>query len=1472
MSDSGNQKDLLSQWLNRKEDNDNNQSSSAKSGPLTPGQERLFILQELHDGNPFYHYTEVYSFSGNFDLNTLIKSFEDVVSKHDILRTTFSWENGQARQSVQEKLAPELIIIDPAPKDPDARKALQKKEARRPLDIQNNSPVRLSVFKINDEQADFVITMHHIVTDKWSMRQFRDDWAYFYKTKKGENPTEPKSGMRYLDYALEKSNKPNTDHSLTFWKNHLNGIPIQMPLETDYSRPKRLAYSGKFVTRSISPETSQRALNLAQSLGVTPYAFFLSIFKYWLSRQTQTTDIIIGTPISNRNKEELENSIGFFNETVIIRSHIQAEQTIQRTITEIHESCLLSFSHSDVPFEELVKALQPTRQENLNPLFQVMFLYHDVPDQPIFHPDIQLKYEPFDLGVAKFDLTLYISNDHGELTSIVEYNDELFSKERMDVFLESYLHLLDQVVVSPELTWNHLSHIAHRELDLIQSWSQGPRVSNEEKTILHWLSNTEDSNLPAVWYDNEEWKYSELLEDATALSQSLIHKGLRPGQGVGLVSHPGYEMVVGITGILMAGGFYIPLDPTYPEERLQYMLNDSDARFLVCSEGAHIESGINPGIETIHISNLPDYVGTTLPEVTRDLPAYMIYTSGSTGNPKGVLVKHHHLYNSTAARSEFYGADSPRYLLLSSFSFDSSVAGIFWSIYSGGCLILTPRRIEQDPQKLGEIIECSQATHTLMLPSLYQVLLELIPKSKMQSLRKIIVAGEHCNSALIDKHHELLPQAKLYNEYGPTEATVWSSVGELQQNQITHIGGPILNTNTWIVDREDQLAPMGVPGELIIGGNNVTDGYYKRPDLTASKFVQLEKIDATRLYRTGDLVKWNRSGQLIFLGRKDEQIKLRGYRIELGEISSSIANTHGIDKAVTIVHNSSTLVSYYTGLEYSESEIKSSLSSILPNYMVPEYVIHVSEFPLLPNGKIDKVVLVEDYPISRSSKTTVTSPENEKQSILHEIWTRVLDRTEIDIQDNFFSIGGDSIKSIQVVAQLREKGFKLRPEDIFTFQNIEALSHQLQSLEAANISTSSVSGQAPWLPIHHWFFALHRNQPQHWGQAYTVMLSKNYSLENVQTLFDHLLRSYPGLRSNFDLENKLIKIESYKSHPVDRIQLDDSKSYLENWMIKSNVEKDTLFRCAFDPTQNTILLSGHHLVLDAISWNIIFLSIESFLQEKSSSISSHSILDWSNHLSTSYGQIDSTENWEPPQVSLEADIHTHVISIPYDSDLFENENALSLTKEEYCLALASIIQNQLKSSDTLNVAIESNGRNSQGTDIDLSRAVGWFTCMYEASFPSLDISSSPKDYLTNLKETFRDSKKYMFQKANDMVKSFVHSPDHFLFNYLGSKEGMNFGDFDIEFVVDGVRSMSSERNYKTEFNVWDTGQTLDFHCSLISIDDLEERIKKAETKALTASIELSKWLTGEEQKYTPGDFTDVDIDQDDLDALLGEFE
>ncbi|MBR8838437.1 MAG: amino acid adenylation domain-containing protein [Stigonema ocellatum SAG 48.90 = DSM 106950] len=1019
--------------------------------PLSWAQQRLWFLDQLEEQSASYNMPAVVQITGDLKVVALEQALEEIVQRHEVLRTNFQPMNGVPIQVIAPVATVNLLILD-LQGLPEAQQSVQvqqlaAQEVQKPFNLAEGLLLRVSLLRLGEQSHVLLLVMHHIISDAWSLGILIQELSALYTGYlTGKYSGLAELTIQYADFAVWQrqwlSGQAYAAH-LEYWQQHLAGAPPIIELPTDRPRPPHQTYHGSRRKFQIQSELHQKLKTLSHKSGTTLFMTLEAAFVTLLYRYSGQEDIVIGTPIANRNHPEIEPLIGFFVNTLVLRNDLSGNPSFVELLARVRQVALQAYAHQDVPFEQVVEALQPERNLSHSPLFQVMFDWQNAPVERRSLPGLALTPLSIEDAIAKFDLTLSMEESVAQgLVGAWEYNTDLFDEETIARMAVHFQTLLAAIVAHPEQSISELQLLSEPERhQLLVEWNDTQKDYPDK--CIHQLFEEQVQRTPdavAVVFFEEQLTYDELNSRANKLAHHLQKMGVAPETLVGICMERSVEMIVGLLGILKAGGAYVPLDPAYPQERLDFMLSNSQVSILLTQEKLAAQM---PG-HSVHLIFLDQDWEVISAESQENLSsgvisenlAYVIYTSGSTGIPKGVAIAHSSLTNTYLAWEESYDlrARTTSHLQMASVSFDVFSGDLVRALCSGGKLILCPREWLVDPEKLYGLIRDQEIDSAEFVPAVLSNLISYLKKTDecLNFMRLLVVGSDSWHVKQYEEFQRFFgQQTRLINSYGVTEAAIDSCYFEsaevkLPIDQLVPIGRPIANTQIYILDHHLQPLPVGIPGELHIGGVGLARGYLNRPDLTTEKFIPnpFSNQPKSRLYKTGDLARYQKDGNIEFLGRIDHQVKVRGFRIELGEIEAEIAQHPQVRQAVVIAREDQPgnkhLVAYIVPNSNSldSSELRSLIKKKLPNYMLPSSFVILDTLPLSPNGKIDRSAL--PAPSRSIEEESFVLPRTATEEVIASIIAEVLALEQVGIYDNFFELGGHSLLATQVISRLRQ--------------------------------------------------------------------------------------------------------------------------------------------------------------------------------------------------------------------------------------------------------------------------------------------------------------------------------------------------------------------------------------------------------------------------------------------------------------------
>ncbi|HKX30429.1 MAG TPA: amino acid adenylation domain-containing protein, partial [Blastocatellia bacterium] len=1119
--------------------------------PLSYGQQRLWFLDRLGGTSTEYNMPVALRLRGELDREALERALNTIVERHESLRTRFAELEGEPVQIIEPQLKLELPVEDLSALGETERSARLKAALARaqdaPFDLARGPLLRLELMKLSESEHVLLRTMHHIVSDGWSEAIFNRELTALYGAfREGrENPLEPLP-VQYADYAVrQRQDRESLQTGLAYWKERLAGIPEHLELPADRPRPAIRSFEAEICEAGLGGELLTELKRLSRDRAATLYMTLLAGFGVLLSRYSGQGEIVVGTPIANRQEAELEELIGFFVNTLAMRVKVEPERSFGELMAEVRRTALEAYEHQEAPFEKLVEELSPERSLDRTPIFQVIFALQNMPRVPRRMEGVAV--EPIDREELRVhcDLEVHAWESEGELAIAWVYNRALFERWRMEQMVRHYLRVLESIVRDPGRLIGDLELLSPEERrQILEEWNATEQeVPSATLTELIEAQVRRSPEAPAVVFGARELNYRELNARANRLAHLLIKEGVEPEDVVALAVPRSLEMIVALLGILKAGAAYLPLDLDYPAERLAFMLEDSASVGLITTAEIAARLPAGPRRWLLDRSDLTDREPASSPAADPAKPsqaAYVIYTSGSTGAPKGAVIEHAAVVNRLEWMRLHYGiSPGDRILQKTPVGFDVSVWELFLPLIAGATLVVAPVDSHKDPDWLASIIREQGITTLHFVPSMLAMFL-MNPAAAGLSIRRVFCSGEELSATLRDRFHTLV-RAELHNLYGPTEAAVdvtyWPAP-PADDTVPVPIGFPVWNTRMYVLDGRLRPVPAGVSGDLYIGGVQLARAYLARPGLTAERFVADPFVGGgARMYRTGDLARWRRDGALLFLGRSDHQVKIRGLRIELGEIETSLRELPEVEQAAVIVRtqreggaDEPRLVGYVVAAEgrsLDSQAIRQQLGRRLPGYLVPAAIVGLEALPLTPNGKLDRRALPEP---EWTSAAVWRAPRSPREEILCALFAEVLGVERVGIDDDFFELGGHSLLATRLAARIRVVlGAELAIRTLFQAPSVAELGPRLRVI-SSDRATLGRSERPERLPLSDgqqrlWFLDRLGGATTEYNMPVALRLRGDLNREALERTLNAIVERHESLRTRFaELEGEPVQI------------------------------------------------------------------------------------------------------------------------------------------------------------------------------------------------------------------------------------------------------------------------------------------------------------------------------------------------------------
>jgi len=1513
--------------------------------PLSYNQQALWFLYKLAPDSPAYNIFFATHIHSPLEVEVAKKIIDILVQRHPALRTTYGLKQGQALQQVHSELPYEFKVLDTSYWSQKQVKQYLMEEGHKPFNLETGPLLRIQLLKRLKDKHILFWNIHHIITDMWSMMVLLDEFSQLYiqhlrklPFNLPEMPT-----ATYTDYVHWQTEMLASELGRdlwVYWRDKLSGDLPHLELPTDHPRPPIQQFAGARHLFQLDWNLTEQLKQLAQNNHTTLYTVLLAVFQVLLHRYTGQNDIIVGSVMAGRTHTAFNKLFGYLVNPVALRANCTDNPPFQTFLMQMRQTVLEALEHQAYPFQLLIKKLQPERDASRSPLFSVLFGLQQPPKLPEAAPfvlreagakmqmgGLELESIHIPQQVAQFDMTLLMAESKAGLAGAWEYNTALFEPETIERMVGHFTTLLQSIVENINQPIGALPLLTKVEQHQFTLWNDRTADYALDKTVTQ-LFEQQAATYPdhiAVTDGQVTYTYTQLNQRANQLAQYLKAQGVTRNTLVGVFMERSAEAILALVAIIKAGGAYLPIDLNYPQDRIGFMLTDSQVTPLIT--------------QSTHQAKLPDTHPATVICLDTLAPAlaeypvenlasnntpedviYVIYTSGSTGKPKGVEICHqsvnHLLINTNYLNIEAQDCVAQA----TNLSFDPAVFEIWGALLAGAKLAVLPRSVLLDSETLGEKLSQYAINILVLITPLFNHLAQVNP-TLFKHLKCLVVGGDVIDITAVRAVLEQGKPQHLLNAYGPTENTVISSCYDIQQvaeNQLSiPIGKAIADSQTYVLDSHHQQLPVGVAGELYVGGAGLAKGYLNQPALTQERFVEVKGIG--RLYKTGDWVQCLANGDIEYLGRMDNQVKVRGFRIELGEIESTLTSHALVDAAVVKVrlhNNTQQLVAYVTTLTDSDpaltektalfATLKHYLAEHLPEYMLPAIFVKLEHFPLTPNNKIDRNALPEPE-AEAVTKRLYIAPHSDEERYLVEVWEAVLKRHPISINDNFFELGGDSILSIQVVTKARKLGLGLNAHDIFEHQTIAELAAYAQHVNVIEAEQGILTGHVALTPIQRYFFSLPTTNPNHFNQALLLKVPTELPERIFQTALGALLSHHDGLRLRFERTTDTWR--QYYSDPSDTLPFhtEDLREFLKSDQMTLLQQRAERYQRSLDLSQgsltrlvlfrlskqNYLFWTIHHLVVDGISWRILLEDLQTachqLAQDKPVQLPlkttayqywASRLLDYSPNMPVAYWQQLAPHAALPTDRPQGSNCYKDVEYYSFELDAATTTALLTKTTQAYntqindllLVALLQTLQHWTQQTDWV-IDLESHGRADIFDDIDISRTVGWFTSLYSVAL-HLAVDSDLPTTLKSVKEQLRKIAhegidygiwKYLKQQALPSGQ--------LVFNYLGQ---FNFTEDNNFVLVDMLTQHNIHpdmpRSYPFEINSYVNAGQLKF---IWGYSREQYTLATLERLGTTYQQYLTALITHCQQQdslgYTPSDFPLARLSQAAVDIVTAPY-
>ncbi|PFE92823.1 hypothetical protein CN325_22420 [Bacillus thuringiensis] len=1401
--------------------------------PLSSAQKRMYMLNQLDPASINYNIPNVFKIKGTLDIVNLEKALQTLIQRHESFRTSFMIKDNEAVQIIHDGVPFSLEYAEVEEKEVDAL----IRQFVKPFDLSQAPLIRAKFIKIDDYQSIFIMDYHHIIADGVSTNIIIDELSRLY-TGEFLQPI-PIQYKDYTQWYQEQLEHTTFTGQEKYWlESYSDEIPT-LNLPTDFKRPDVQKFEGAKVSFEINGKLTGQLLEVARNSQATLYMTLLTTFKMLLSRYTGQETIIVGSPIENRQHPDLAETVGMFANTLAIKSRIDPEKNFAEQLSLIKEECLRIYENQNYPLEELIKQINLQKDVSRNPLFDVMFVLQNMEDSQLSLGEAQVRPYNFDFKTSKVDLTLIARETGNGISFDLEYSTNLFKVETIERLVQHFIKLLSEVVRNTSNTIKEIDILSPKEQQQILVEFNRNRTNYPKNGTIQVLYEEQVMNLPdqiAVSFNGENLTYAELNQRANNLAQLLRKHGIQPNQLVGLMLERSLEMVISMLAVVKAGAAYLPIDLEYPSDRIAFLLEDSQTKLLLTT--SHLaETNVFAG-EIICIDQLSlTSVSVPNPVVknqSEDL-SYVMYTSGTTGTPKGVCISHRNVIRLVKNTNYIPFSSDIRILQTGAFGFDATTFEVWGSLLNGGTLYLVDKERILDTTLLKQTIATTLVNTMWLTSPLFN---QLVDKdvSLFASMEYLIVGGDALSPKHINRVREECPQLKIINGYGPTENTTFSTTYEIERHfeGSIPIGKPISNTQAYILNKYNQVQPIGVVGELCLGGDGLASGYFNRPELTKQKFTTNPFNKTEKLYKTGDMARWLSDGNIEFLGRVDHQVKIRGFRIELCEVENKLLSHYAVREAVVLAkenpkNGEKYLCAFYTTsaeVEVDHQDVREYLRQSLPAYMVPGHFLQLKEFPLNANGKIDRKALPES---SQHEVVNVkyTAPRNETEKKLVQLWEQALGMNKISVFDYFYDLGGNSLSATLLHAYIqKEFGIRLSLTSILQNPTIEIMAKQIGNDIHQEVFTIPVAQAKEYYPMSPQQGRIYTQQEMSSGLTnynilITVMFEQGIDIARFKAALQQMIERHESLRTSFVYAGEQVYQKVWEQIVLDVEYYESEEALREvSFMRPFDLSQAPLLRVALvkmEDKTHKIFIEMHHIIIDGFSLTIFFKELQALYEEKIAPELYLQYKDYSEWMNQERIQeIEETQArfwldvFKEPAPTLELptdqkrqdklDLSGEILSFEINAQQTVALRHFSLKQEatlfQVLVSIYNVFLMKITGQEDIVIGTPVSGRNYPG----LENVMGMFVntlCLRNYPQPNLSFSAFVREVKQRSMDAF-EHQEYPFEKlVNEVVKDRQYNRNP-LFNTMIALQNIDL--YQMDFLGGKVR-LSTEHEHFAMFDL-----------------------------------------------------------------------